>query len=694
MSRGLPILVFVLLINTCLFAQLDTSFGNNGVSVISVSPVDSVENSFELADGKILILQQGKQTDSATQSQYNLVRLNSNGSIDTTYGNNGVSSVSIPFITTSENRVSDSFRQSDGKIILVGSDNDDGFITRINGDGTLDTTFANNGFHRPNFFNTDDYIDKVLLLPDGKIIVFGVTLANQVYRLFLIRYLSNGALDTTFGNTNEGFLVTNIQMGIVWSIGRQTSGKYIVNDFQSVIRLNADGSSDPTFQSIPFPTPYTSDSRFAVTTSDNIIVSDRVSSGSGLDPLDLDVKISRYNSNGSLDPSFGTNGALRLDLTSYQGDGTTDLKIDANGKIIASSSTFINKNKYATYGSHFSMFKISSNGVLEGKIMPTTGGSSKALILQSGRILQYGNRNLSVNVTDMAFDRLIDVPMTKYVFHASPFDFDLTGKATLSVFRPSTLTWYKGFFDGRGSFFGANGDILVPSDYRRNFRNEIAVFRPSTGFWYIADAFEPNPAQTFWSYQWGQNGDVPVPADFNGDGKSDIAVFRPSNGVWYILNTNDNSMRFVAWGMNGDKPVAGDYDGDGISDIAIWRPSNGLWCIFYSSNNQMAFVPFGLSTDIPVQEDYDGDGKYDIAVWRPSDGVWYSLKSSDGSFSAFAFGSPADNPVPADYDGDGKTDTAVKRNSDNKWYVWNSSSNSLSVFVFGLNTDIPLPIRY
>ncbi len=129
-------------------AQLDPNFGTNGVALASVYSNDSPQAAFALPGGKILVINSNRA--GGAQALYSFVRFNTSGSVDTTYGTNGVVSLSIPFINSASSTVYNFTRQSDGKIIFVGTDNNDGIVVRFNENGTLDTTFAGSGVHRPN----------------------------------------------------------------------------------------------------------------------------------------------------------------------------------------------------------------------------------------------------------------------------------------------------------------------------------------------------------------------------------------------------------------------------------------------------------------------------------------------------------------------------------------------------------------
>src|SRR5688572_15208203 len=142
------------------------------------------------------------------------------GDLDFSFGIQGRNMILIPNLTFPNSQdwdpTEDIAFQPDGKILVAGAAWDssllmDYAITRFNADGSLDTSFANNGVFRFHF-NGDDHGYGIVLQPDGKIIIAGEAYLgvfnDQVDTAFgLIRLNPNGTFDQTFGD--NGIVITN-----------------------------------------------------------------------------------------------------------------------------------------------------------------------------------------------------------------------------------------------------------------------------------------------------------------------------------------------------------------------------------------------------------------------------------------------------------------------------------------------------
>lgn len=154
--------------------------------------------------------------------------------------------------------------QADGKIVAVGFTVDGGqsdfLLVRLDIDGTLDTTFDGDGIVTTDFFGFDDIARRVAIQPDGKIVVAGSrSNASDVLGFTIVRYDTDGSLDASFGT--GGVVVVDFAglPAAANDLAIQGDGKIVVagwtetgaggpesRDF-AVVRLDASGALDPSF---------------------------------------------------------------------------------------------------------------------------------------------------------------------------------------------------------------------------------------------------------------------------------------------------------------------------------------------------------------------------------------------------------------------------------------------------------------
>jgi uncharacterized delta-60 repeat protein len=702
---------FVLNITLTRAGTLDPGFGSGGKATVHIGQYNNPKKVFIQPDGKIVVAGETAQVGIHFYAPSPvLARYNSNGTLDTSFGSNGV--VPGQFGNVS---IADAAMQPDGKIVLVGGAytfyNAPALafaVVRYTSDGVLDSSFGINGAAITDIGGSSDSANAVVLLPDGKILVAGSTKGSSTSpgALDFVRYNSDGTLDTTFGDggvlyhlegTSDSYPV--FQDMVLLPDGKLLTTGYLSQPFFNqrtdfLARFNSDGSFDTTFGNNGFINmapeaghlTLQPDGKFLVTSSQVF------GPGSGFTFI-----LTRFNSDGSVDNSFGTGGSVQTLFRSPGPAGNLQSRISeaivkSNGDIIAVGTAYVDGSTH-----YFAVAQYNSSGALMARTLVTftSQDSGTCLALQpDGKIILAGfAQQQAFDGSNVAVARLTSVTndirpyRRKYNFLGTRDEF--------TVYRPGagggSSQWYD-YSNSQGApyIFGIGEDIIAPADFNDDGYADIAVFRPSNGTWYIANSLY-YASTDFYAIQWGANGDIPVADDYDGDGKADVAVFRPSNGTWYILLSQTNSPRFVQFGTNGDKPVIGDYDGDGKVDIAVFRPSNGYWYILRSSDNQFTAVQFGVSSDIPVQGDYNGDNITDIAVFRPSNATWYTSTNPAINYGATQFGASTDTPVPGDYDGDGKTDLAVFRSATRSWYVRNSSNGTISGLQWGASTDTPVP---
>ncbi|MEZ5427038.1 MAG: FG-GAP-like repeat-containing protein [Pyrinomonadaceae bacterium] len=659
-----------------------------------------------IAINKLVLLSDGKLV---AGSGTNVRRFNLDGTFDPSFNN----------ISTSSS-VLDMELLDSGKMLIAGN-----FITvngqsrrglfRINPDGSVDTTY-NPGGSDPN-----PGVIGMTRTPGGKFLIFGSFSGyNGVPRNRAALIDENGMLDTSFTMASNSFSI--FEMAVL------PDGKVLVggpapgnpNMQNALIRVNADGTADSTFNVLISNTSgpaYT----VLVQPDGKILVGGQFPFANGVSRGNL----ARFNPDGSLDTTF-TPPTLNLS------GGVYDLALQPDGKILV---------PLWLGGSGFA-YRLNPDGTPDILISNATSArdveslpDGKFLIATGDRVRRYntnGGQDFSFTSITTAFSdqiyRLAVQPDGKIIVAGT---FTMIGGQTRGrIARLNADGTLDTTFNPPG---GANGNIhtvLVQSDGKLlvggaftgfNFDNNkqyLVRLNPDgsldTGFAPVLNApvlglkLQADGKLLIAGAMSTVNGVLrPGIARINPDGSLDTG-FNVGSGanstVWGVDLQNDKIIYagqftatdgFTTLGigrlLNDSVPQQKlfDYDGDGLSDVSVFRPSENRWYLFLSSTSSVSEKVFAISGDIPAPADFDGDGKTDLAIFRPSTGDWWYLSSVNNAQIQTHWGQPADIPRPSDFDGDGRADFVIFRPGENNWYRF-GSTGQVSVVNFGSSGDKPV----
>ena len=283
--------------------------------------------------------------------------------LDANWGSGGKRSIWFDLPSEKWDDATDAVTQPDGKVVIVGfarkapiggtGDVSDLTVTRLSGGGTLDATFAGGGKFSANFGSGGRYADVangVALDASGRIYVAGYTEMVWGYCGIVVRYGSNGVLDTSYGSAGKALLCDGNGANIVYhDIAIDAQGRAVIaatklrstgalNDGMAV-RLTTQGLTDTSFtgggdsgNSIGLRTLTLSwgaafddeVKRVAILANGDILMAGSTRTSGN----DYDFMVYKMNgTNGALVPSFGGGGKAQLYMDSWA-PGTTPDKYD------------------------------------------------------------------------------------------------------------------------------------------------------------------------------------------------------------------------------------------------------------------------------------------------------------------------------------------------------------------------------
>ena len=260
---------------------LDTGFGTGGKVTTAIGSGTATDIAWDIAlqpDGKIVIAGE-------SGGDFTLARYTAAGALDTSFSSDGKVTTDLGSATETIYAIA---LQTDGKIVAAGGFGGNFALARYTADGALDTTFGTGGKVTTDMGGVSDRARDMVLQPDGKIVVAGL---SQSARSGLARYNANGTPDTTFGTDGKVVIAHSPRGEEIYALAIQPDGRILSAGYINV------------------------------------------------DPRD-ELGLARYNANGTLDTTFGTDGVV---LTTFKPDGFNNggnaghgMTLQPDGKILVS----------------------------------------------------------------------------------------------------------------------------------------------------------------------------------------------------------------------------------------------------------------------------------------------------------------------------------------------------------------------
>lgn len=375
----------------------------NGGGFTSYALYAETNDGIVLDDGSFITV--GEHSISSNNKPLLMMKYKADGVVDSSFGTDGV--VSFKPFNADRTPAHKIIAHEDGKLTVIASPQI--HLLRFNADGSLDESYGDGGLASPDYgFSYQFHPYDAVELPDGKFLVTGSAFTGSSNQLFIARVNADGTKDETFvPETAPGISYPDLgaNNSIAHSIHLYNDGSFLVGGIAEfgtlydgvIVKFNSDGSIDESFgeNGIANSTfsPYQSDgeNRYRVTVSpDGYIylpgyLSEESSEGT-------DFELARFTPGGSLDASFGTNGFAMYDFQG-ENDLARSAVVQEDGKIIVAGKAFVSNSQ------RFGMVRFNMDGSIDdtfgtnGAVGDFNGEDPHTLLLTpQGKILLMGIR--------------------------------------------------------------------------------------------------------------------------------------------------------------------------------------------------------------------------------------------------------------------------------------------------------------
>lgn len=440
------------------YGEFVSSFGTNGKVNLSITGNFFAKKLIELNDGKLLFAgYTGNYIDGA------LLRLNSNGTQDNTFGSNGL--LTYNFGTSSEkDEIRGIYLLSDNKIILTGRCQDKIVIFRINSNGIIDQTFGNYGFQKLNFYLGGNCGYDIFVSNDT-INVFGTnkTFYDLVNHVALFKFSNNGYIISNFANNGIKLILVGFSKDLVRRVLQDAKGNIYCyassegadNNYANLLfAINKDGKLKNNLQNnaILFIPENIID---MVTVNNGIVLLTSKDTLIGNQYLPI-LYLRKYKEDLTLDNTFGKNGIVKQfdSYTKYQpkklllrNDGK--LFIILNAQIFSFNEDGSKNNDwgsglgYVTLPSEFTYVGgadfAENNTLVIGGIKSVTSSTDVVLVkfMPDGQYdISFGNQGIAKKNMGLFYTNLYDLNVYK-----ADYSIIITGSHSgISVVKYNLLT--------------------------------------------------------------------------------------------------------------------------------------------------------------------------------------------------------------------------------------------------------------